>query len=222
VEERSDERARVAADLHDDVLQAITRVQQIAATIRTRRSAELVYEDIRDLHEAADYSLTAIREVMRNLKVSPLGTKGLLQTLRVFAQEVQLQSRVRIEMQLPSHVEASPQAQLVTFQVVREAIRNAVKHAAASRITVAIEQTNDAVKLRVTDDGAGFDPGAIDSDIHFGLQLTNERLELIGGVMDLESRPGEGTVISATVPLDSSQRGTDSRARGGKARHGSH
>jgi signal transduction histidine kinase len=221
VEERRDERARIAADLHDDVLQAITRVQQVASTLRARTSATPRKQDLEDLNEAADYSLTAIRQIMNNLKDSPLGTGGVVQTLRGFAQEVQLQSGIRVHSDLPGRVEASPEAQLVIFQVVREAVWNAVRHATASTIRISILQMGDAVKLQVVDDGVGFDPGAVDSKFHFGLQLMNERLEMIGGAMRLESRRGSGTAISATVPTYHPEGAPNADRDPTKIRHGS-
>jgi signal transduction histidine kinase len=200
VDERRDERSRVAADLHDDVLQGITRIQQIASTLRTRRSDSLKHRDIEELNEAVDYSLGALRQVMRNLRDSPLGAMGLIQTIRGFAREVQIESGIRVETNLPGSVDASPEAQLVIFQVIREGVWNALRHAGASLITIAIQQSEEAVALRVEDDGIGFDPEAVDLATHFGLQLTRERLELIGGRLRLRSQEGSGTVLSARIP----------------------
>jgi signal transduction histidine kinase len=204
VDERRDERARVAADLHDDVLQGITRVRQVASTLLTRGSAGSLRRDIEQLNEATEYSLLALREVMRNLRDSPLGARGLLQTIRGFTREVQIESGVRVELDLPGSVDASPEAQLVIFLVIREGVRNAIKHADASVIRIAVEQVDDVVALRVEDNGIGFDPALIDVSSHFGLQLTRERLELIGGLLLVESRKGSGTTLSARAPRERS------------------
>jgi signal transduction histidine kinase len=208
VEERRDERARVAADLHDDVLQSITRVQQVAATLRTRCADPLMVRDMDDLDEAARYTLTSIRQVMRNLRVSPLGARGLLQTVRSFAREVQMESEVQVLTELPDRVEASPEAQLVVFQVGREAVWNAVKHANPSLVRVAIEQSPRAIELQVTDNGIGFDPEAVDRAVHFGLQLAKERVELLGGHLLVESHSDGGTAVTASVPTGNIEEGS--------------
>jgi signal transduction histidine kinase len=208
VEERRDERARVAADLHDDVLQAITRISQIATTLQGRTTAKARRQDIEDLTYAAEYSLTSIREVMHNLKNSPLGAGGLVQTARALAREVQLQSGVRVQTTMPARVDGSPEEQLVAYQVIREAVRNAATHAAPGIIRISINQTNSAVMLAIEDDGCGFDPDAVDHAAHFGLQLMHERLEMIGGSMTLKSVPGSGTLVSAMVPLSGPETAT--------------
>jgi signal transduction histidine kinase len=200
VDERRDERVRVAADLHDDVLQGVTRIQQVASTLKTRRSLDAIRRDIEYMSEAAEYSLAALRQVMRNLSESPLGAKGLLEAIRGLAREVQLESGLRVVTELHGRVDASPEAQLVIFQVIREALWNASKHAKAGAVRIAVQNSGEGVELRVEDNGMGFDPTTVDLTTHFGLQLMRERLELIGGVLRVESEPGVGTVLLARVP----------------------
>ena len=90
--------------------------------------------------------------------------------------------------------------QLLAYQVIREALNNSARHAKAQAISVRLWQTEELVRLSVKDDGMGFDPSAVDRDRHFGLQLIAERVEAARGTVVIDSRLGEGTIVSATLP----------------------
>ncbi len=96
----------------------------------------------------------------------------------------------------------SPVVQLLAYQVVREAIRNALTHAHATQIVVSVVREAHDMRLMVEDDGRGFDPHAVDETHHFGLQLIRDRVELAGGVVLVESGVGRGTRIMVRLPAE--------------------
>jgi two-component system nitrate/nitrite sensor histidine kinase NarQ len=89
-------------------------------------------------------------------------------------------------------------------RVVREALLNALRHAQAQQITVRLERLEDALEVAVEDDGQGFDPGvaATDGDDHFGLSIMQARAARIGGAIVVDTRPGRGTRVVLTWPLN--------------------
>ena len=91
---------------------------------------------------------------------------------------------------------------LLVYQLAREAVANALKHAEASEIVIALAQEEGAIRLRVSDDGKGFNPLAVDELSHFGLQLSRERVELAGGAMAVDTSPDCGTTIHFRLPTD--------------------
>jgi NarL family two-component system sensor histidine kinase LiaS len=99
--------------------------------------------------------------------------------------------------------EGTPLAQLLAYQVIREALHNAAKHARASQIAVRLWPDDTVVRVSVTDDGSGFDWARVDGNRHFGLQIMKERLEAVGGRMFVDSRLGSGTMVAASIPRDS-------------------
>jgi signal transduction histidine kinase len=99
--------------------------------------------------------------------------------------------------------DSTPLAQLLAYQVIREALHNAAKHAQASRIAVRLWADEAMVRVSVTDDGSGFDWFRVDGNRHFGLQIMKERLEAAGGHMSVDSRLGSGTTVGASIPKDS-------------------
>jgi signal transduction histidine kinase len=99
-------------------------------------------------------------------------------------------------------VRGSALTHLLAYQLAREAISNAAQHSNATTIVVALDQEEDSIRLRITDNGRGFNPLTVDSSRHFGLQLMRERAELAGGVLLVDSRPGEGTTVLARLPIE--------------------
>ena len=90
--------------------------------------------------------------------------------------------------------------QLLAYQVIREALNNAVKHARATSIMVKIRSDGGGVQLSVEDDGVGFEKGLVDREAHFGLQLIAERVGAAGGKVLIDSVPGRGTTVVASIP----------------------
>ena len=89
------------------------------------------------------------------------------------------------------------------YRVTQETLNNVGKHSGASRVTVSLEAENGSVRLRINDDGVGFDPitaSRLLSEGHFGLAGMRERVELAGGTWTVWSRAGSGTVLTATLP----------------------
>jgi signal transduction histidine kinase len=99
-------------------------------------------------------------------------------------------------------MQCADKAGLVIVQVAREALVNSSKYSSARRIRVRLTRLSDGVaELTVSDDGRGFDPDEVDRNSHFGLQLIAERVEAVGGTVQVVSALGSGTTISATIPL---------------------
>jgi two-component system, NarL family, sensor kinase len=99
-----------------------------------------------------------------------------------------------------------PRVEVALYRVCQEALTNAARHARASRVTVRLVATPEAVRLVVMDDGDGFDPSSATDDRH-GIVGMRERVEMLGGSLRIESSPEEGTRIEVAVPLGGLQGG---------------
>jgi signal transduction histidine kinase len=100
---------------------------------------------------------------------------------------------------IPEYVEK--EVSLCVYRVLQESVNNAVKHASARHIGVALWEGNDEIRLVVVDDGLGFDPAAARKGPGLGLISMEERLRVVAGKLSIESRPGAGATIRARVPL---------------------
>ena len=204
-EERRDERLCIAGELHDEVLQPLYKVHLMGEVLRrdlaTGRLLDLE-EDLPGLVEATRTAQDALRRVVRDLRDSSLGPGGLHRALRALVRNLESAGVPRIRTQI-DEVEAAPLVQLLAYQIVREALQNAIKHSSASTVRVVVRGEEGVIRLLVEDDGVGFSPHAVASDDHFGLQLMRERAEAAGGQLYVDSAPGAGTRVMAALPVRS-------------------
>jgi signal transduction histidine kinase len=202
-DERREERLTVAADLHDEVLPPLFKVHLMGQVIRQDLARGRLLElddDVPGLLEAADAANDAIRVLIRDLRRSSLGPHGLRHTLSMLTRQVAQEFGVSIHAEL-DEVSAHPLTELLAYQIAREAMNNCIKHAPGSAIRVALIRDDDDFRLVIADDGPGFVVESVDTERHFGLQLMRERVELCGGIIVVDSVPGNGTTVAAKFPL---------------------
>jgi signal transduction histidine kinase len=201
-EERRDERAKVAESLHDEILQQLHHVHLMGEVLRhdlaSGRLLDLEH-DLPELLVATEGAAESIRSVIRDLRSSSVGKGGLTPTVGLLVEELTSRYQIPIEAEL-SDVGGSPQIQLLVYQVAREALQNAVKHSGARNIRVQLYRNGSTIHLNVQDDGCGFVLRVVDRTQHFGLQLMKERLNMVGGRLEIVSSKGAGTRVSAQFP----------------------
>lgn len=201
IEERRDERLRIATGLHDDVLQSLIRVSQLGAFIgKELRGDEVAGQDARELEHLTRETMESLRSVLSDLSRSPIGRGGLVISLKTLAADLQLDWRTDIKVLAADQLPVSPDAQIVAYQATREAVINSLKHASASSIRVSCKRRDTDLVVVVEDDGLGFEPELVDEAQHFGLGLMRRRVELAGGSLELKSGREEGTAVTITLP----------------------
>jgi signal transduction histidine kinase len=206
-DERRDERLTLAAGIHDEVLPPLYKVHLMGQVVKHDFASGRLLDletDVPDLLQAVDSADTALRDMVHDLRHSRIGPGGLLETLKLMAHDAESQTNARVDLQAEP-IGGSALTHLLVYQLVREALANAIKHSGARLITVRLRQDNQAIRLSVDDDGCGFDPRLVDQATHFGLQIMRERAELAGGKMAVDSRPSEGTHVVVRLPLDDMQ-----------------
>jgi signal transduction histidine kinase len=203
-EERRDERMVMAGELHDEVLPPLFKVHLMGQVLRQDLDAGRLLdlgEDLPELISATQAAQGAIRNVVGDMRRSPIGPTGLLETMRLLAGQLESAGSPRFSLDL-SEVAASKISQLLAYQVAREAMTNAARYSSADSIRVTLRQEATSISLSVEDDGVGFDPSGVDAGSHFGLQLISERVEAAQGVLAVESSVGRGTRIMALLPSE--------------------
>jgi signal transduction histidine kinase len=204
VRERREERLSLAGELHDEVLPSLFRVHLMGQVLRqdlARGRLLQLDEDLPELLSATEDAQRAIRDLLGDLRKSPIGAGGLRETLNVLVDHLRADRLVSIQLDVDEAI-AAPVSELLSYQVAREALHNAVKHSEASNIHVLIKHEDSSIRIAVTDDGVGFDSKNVDRNRHFGLQIMAERVEAAGGHLIVDSSPGQGTTVAAVVPAD--------------------
>jgi signal transduction histidine kinase len=201
-EERQDERLRIADYLHDDLAQTLFQLTlrvEMAKKRLTQGDLPAVSKDLDQIIDIKQRTGEMIRSLVRDLHHAPIGRTGLGDALTRLAAEMTQGTQVRtqvdvVELPLP------PPIQLLIYQIAREAVLNAMKHAEPRRIAIGLADTGDGVDLTVSDDGVGFDTGQPQPEGHFGSIMMRERALVTGGSFSVESQPGRGTTITAHFP----------------------
>ncbi len=207
VQAQEEERHRVSRELHDEAGQALTALKISLQLIRDDLPARLtrVARELDDVIGLVDATRESLRALAHGLRPPALDALGIAATIedhcRAFAQRTGLSIAFRADGdadRLPLHESAS----ISLYRFVQEALTNAARHAAATRVTVSLGQADGWVTLSVADDGVGFAPGRA-GDVGGGLGLVGmrERLELLGGGLVVESMPGAGARLEARLPI---------------------
>jgi len=167
-------------------------------------------QDLPALTEAATQAAETLRGIIGDLRKSPLGREGFKPAVARLLKGYSDHFPGRIHLTL-SDAALAPSIQLALYQVLREALANAVIHSGAQDIWIRVEDEPSGVHLEVRDNGLGFDPERAKPG-HYGLQILRERVASAGGQVYLDTRLGQGTTLTVWVPVP---RTAQSCGRGG-------
>jgi PAS domain S-box-containing protein len=205
------ERKRVARELHDGVGQILSgvklRLESLPGEIRL--SAEGAAK-LRTAGGALDRAIAEVRRVSQNLMPSELEDLGLESALRTLCREFKERAGVLMTVRAgPLSVAVPPEIGLAFFRVAQEALNNVVRHSRAREVSVSLSHQARELELSVSDDGIGFDPARRRPAAGRGIGLGNmrERAAAVGGVVEVLSTPGAGTMLIARAPLSIPKRG---------------
>jgi two-component system NarL family sensor kinase len=203
----AEERNRLAREIHDTLAQGLTAaaLQLESADALLDAGQEASDRARESLHRALSLTRTNLEEARRSvldLRAAPLEGRPLSGALKILVE------RWEEETGIPARVKAvnggrplPPRVEAALYRICQEALANVARHAGAGRATVRLVATPQEVRLTVEDDGGGFDPSSVPAGRH-GLLGMRERAAMLGGAFEVESAPGEGTRIEATVPLE--------------------
>jgi PAS domain S-box-containing protein len=196
-----EERAHLARELHDSVTQALfsMTLQARSLELLLARDPSLLARKLGELRELQRDALAEMRALIFELRPGNLAEAGVVEALRTHAAGVsgRLGLPIVVESDLPERPAIEIEEAL--YRIAQEALHNIVKHAGAREARVELVRLGPDVRLRVTDDGHGFDPDAV-PDGHLGLAGMRARAERLGGTFGVTSGIGSGTLVEAIVP----------------------
>jgi signal transduction histidine kinase len=195
---------RTAADLHDGPAQelafALLRFDDVKQACQGCGQGNSVNElDL--VHGALHDSLDELRTIAGSLGVPGIDKLTLSATLRKAVREAERKSISSISSEIDDDLGDAPLAVKITvYRLVQEALTNARRHAPGEPARVSVRRDGDNLMIEVADSGPGFDPLAAAAD-RLGIAFMRERVRLVGGVFEVDSAPGRGTVIRARISL---------------------
>jgi signal transduction histidine kinase len=205
---QENERRRIARELHDDLNQrlAILAVELDLLGQKPPDSTAEVQARIHKLSAQAKQLSSSVHDLSHQLHPAKLEQLGLVAALRSLCEELTKSLGLPIEFKHHAVPESLPdEAALCVYRVTQECLQNAIKHSKAQHVKVNIGGNENFLRLRVVDDGIGFDAQSLNSKAGLGLASMRERLRLVEGRIAIDSRPAGGTRIEVHVPLASAR-----------------
>jgi signal transduction histidine kinase/ligand-binding sensor domain-containing protein len=223
LEERVNERTRIARDLHDTLLQSFQGLMlkfRVLAFLLPDRPAE-AQKMLEDVIEQARAAITEGRDAVHGLRSSTVATNNLAQAISALGEQLNADKAGQESPGFRVHVEGAPREVVPllrddVYRIAGEALRNAFRHAHARQVEVEIRYDQRQFRLRVRDDGKGIDPSVLAGDGqpgHYGLPGMHERTKLIGGKLEVWSELDSGTEIELTLPAFVAYAGATARRR---------
>ena len=210
IEAAERERGRWARELHDEALQSMAGLRVLLSTARRGASDDTNDEMLEQAIERVDHTIAEMRRLIADLRPATLDELGLAAALEALVERLTwgqvLDAELRIDLaydagrnptRLLSQIEDS------VYRLVQEALNNAARHSGTEQAMVEVTEADDIIRVRVTDDGKGFDPDR--GTDGFGLLGMRERVELAGGTLEVVSTPGDGVSIIAVLPAQHRQ-----------------
>jgi len=215
------ERNRIARELHDGPAQLMANIVLRADICRRHINSdpEKCDLELKTIKELVNESLNEIRRFIFDLRPMTLADLGLATTVKRYIQNTKTGWRANIEfIPVGEEVELDPDLALTVFRICQEALNNSKKHSEATNVWVTLAYESDAVRLIVDDNGVGFTPEYVNQDRPtppLGLVSMQERAEVVGATIEIESTENKGTRVELVVPIRDEDLVQDKRPKDG-------
>lgn len=196
------ERKRIARELHDEMAQALVAVSRNLGDLASGNSQL----SIKDIREQVRGILQEVRHFSQQLRPSILDDLGLLPAVKWLASDLTKNYGIATDMEVVGkHRQLPPEAELMLFRIAQEALTNVRRHSQASRVVIRLGFADHSTKITVRDNGTGFEMPTRIGDLarsgRLGLAGMQERAQLLGGTLTVDTEPGKGTALTVEVPL---------------------
>jgi signal transduction histidine kinase len=204
---QEEERKRISRELHDEIVQTLVgiNVHLASLTMKSRINTKDLRKKIAQTQRLVEKSVDIVHRFARGLRPTVLDDLGLIPALQSYIKEFTKETKIRIHFTAFAGVEQLNSTQrTVLYRVAQSALANVHKHAHASEVKVSIHKFQNAIRLEVHDNGKSFDMERVlfaKRHKRLGLLGSRERVEMVGGKFGVESAPGQGTTISAEIPI---------------------
>jgi signal transduction histidine kinase len=215
---QEEERKRISRELHDETGQALMVIRLYLGMLDGTVNTPEAKDKIGELLAVVDRAIEGIRRIIGRLSPLVLQELGMISAIRKEAKDLQRTAGVQARVAISDNVgRLDPVIETAIYRVVQESLHNVAKHAQARNVDIHMERKGEALRLLIEDDGTGIRPVTNAMRPSFGMAGMRERISTLGGQMKVESRKGEGTKITISVPLPAR---TEKAEKKHKARNG--
>lgn len=193
------ERLRIARDLHDGVVQDLAGSSMALSTVASRTDGAARHE-LEAVGRSLRVSMRSLRSLLVEIYPPDLHTGGLAAAVDDLVAPL-VASGVEVDVDVTGTEDAPPAAVGLLWRVAQEAVRNVARHSRAGRMSLTVRREGDRIVLEVVDDGVGYARDAVVAEDHFGLRAAESLVREHDGTLEVESAPGDGTVVRMEVPV---------------------
>jgi signal transduction histidine kinase len=203
IESQENERRRIAAELHDGLGQQILVIKNRAELAQQSvTDQDKTSHHLKEIMQSAMSSISDVRSITHDLRPVHLERFGLTDSLNTLCEDVRQTAKLECSYQIDDIDDLIPKERQIHFyRVIQEGITNIQKHSQAQHASVFIQRTESGIRAMLWDDGVGFDVQAKRSTDGLGLSGMQERMQTLGGTMQFQSNPDEGTTLTLTIPV---------------------
>ncbi len=197
------ERQRLSQQMHDGPAQALSNfILQTEIAMRLfDMDQEKAREELASLKAAATHTFQQVRNFITELRPMMLDDLGLVPTLKRYVENFKEQVDMDVRLSVVGGEQRlSPYLEVMIFRAVQELLGNAASHSQASMVKIVLDISEQKIRVSVEDNGRGFDVASVSEREGMGLKLIKDRVEMLGGQMDVDSVPGQGSRIAFEVP----------------------
>jgi two-component system sensor histidine kinase UhpB len=200
---REEERTRISRELHDELGQSLTAIR-IGLGVLEKQGQKMPDDWLKNVHalkKIADSTVESVQRIAADLRPLILDELGLPSAIDWLLESFSANAGVTYELLLPpSTLDFSREISTAIFRMLQESLTNVSRHSEATLVVVALQETNDMISLKITDNGKGIDPSVDSREKCLGLIGMRERAYMLGGNLKIQSRPGAGTSIEVRIP----------------------
>jgi signal transduction histidine kinase len=196
------ERASIAREIHDDIGGSLAAVRLDLAWMARHSTTADMQEHVNTANDMLQHAIGASQRIMMNLRPAILD-QGLYPAIQWLAESFQRRSGVKTSLvcNQPA-MQSSKPIQLTAYRTAQEALTNIAKYAQCSQVKMDLSDAEGVLTLEISDNGTGISEEALSNPAAFGIRGLKERARVAGGWLDLSTRPGHGTTVILTIPLD--------------------
>jgi signal transduction histidine kinase len=201
-----EERQRLARELHDSVTQALYSLTLYADAARrafSRKQWQALEKNLQEVHDMAREAMLDMRLLVFEMRPLILEKEGLVSALRARLAAVEGRSGLRAEVVVVRERRLPVAVEEEIYRIAQEGLNNVVKHASARNVKILLKYDPDSLNLELVDDGKGFDPQLASQSGGIGIRGMQERVQQLGGRLEIQSVPGEGTRLMVEIPVNS-------------------
>jgi len=207
----AEERNMIAREIHDGIAQNLAYLNLEAKKLEdllNKSAPTQALSELNQIRRVIQDTYEDVRELLVNFRTKFKEDQDFLTVLSDYAQDFSRRTGIRVQLPRSDVPALSPTVQVQLFRVIQEALSNVRKHASAEEITISLSSTPTHLEVKIQDDGRGFDSRSLPNQKHprMGLEIMKERMAHLQGELRLESQPGAGTTLRATLSLEMAKR----------------